>query len=230
MINPQGSQTMYGLWLVWQAASTSSSGEAPAIPEIKTGEIPVGYGEQTVSTVVTGLRPGYAYWYAVAALNSRGETNGKSPYYFGFGAGASSEWLGPAIPYVRLVPLWAIGGGAEGAARELQRAEEERRERERPNEEMRAASKALEGAAKRAAEEAAGGKGHTGEAVAPSCIVPALKGPTLRGAKRALEKAHCRVGNVTYTRHHRSRRTLTVSGQSRWPRRRLAGGSAVALG
>jgi hypothetical protein len=40
----------------------------------------------------------------VAALNSAGETDGKSPYYFGFGNGASSEWLGPAIPYIRPIP------------------------------------------------------------------------------------------------------------------------------
>jgi len=228
-INPQGSETMYGLWLVWQAANTSSTGEAPAAPQMQTGEIPAGYGDQTVSATVTGLHPGYAYWYVVAALNSAGETDGKSPYYFGFGSGASSEWLGPAIPYIRPIPLWAVRGVAQGAAREVQRAEEERRERERPNEELRAASRASDEAARRAAEEAAGGKGQADEGVAPSCIVPVLKGHTLRGAKRALEKAHCRLGKVTYAHHRRKRRTLIVSAQSRRPHQRLADGSAVAL-
>jgi hypothetical protein len=220
---------MYGLWLVWQAANTSSTGEAPAAPQMQTGEIPAGYGDQTVSATVTGLHPGYAYWYVVAALNSAGETDGKSPYYFGFGSGASSEWLGPAIPNIRPIPLWAVRGAAQGAAREVQRAEEERRERERPNEELRAANRASEEAARRAAEEAAGGKGQADEGVAPSCIVPVLKGYTLRGAKRALDRAHCRVGRVTYPRHRRRRLTLTVSAQSRRPHQRLADGTAVAL-
>jgi hypothetical protein len=227
-IDPQGSETMYGLWLVWQAPNTSSTGEAPVMPQMQTGEIPAGYGDQTVSATITDLRPGYAYWYAVAALNGTGETDGKSPYYFGFGNGASSEWLGPAIPYIRFIPLWAIRGAGQGAAREVQRAEEERRERERPNEELRAASRAAEEAAKRAAETAAGNT-QPDEAIAPSCIVPALKGHTLRGARRALEKAHCRLGRVSYPRHRSRRRVLIVSAQSRRPHQRLADGAAVAL-
>jgi hypothetical protein len=64
-------------------------------------------------------------------------------------------------------------------------------------------------------------------APAPPCVVPALAGHSLHGAKRLLVGAHCRVGHVTVRRH--SRETLVVVHQSAARGRRLVSGAAVAV-
>ena len=61
-----------------------------------------------------------------------------------------------------------------------------------------------------------------------ACIVPKLKGKTLKAAKRALRKAHCRAGRIShkYSRHERKGKVVS---QGRHPRRHLRNGAKINL-
>jgi hypothetical protein len=59
------------------------------------------------------------------------------------------------------------------------------------------------------------------------CVVPSLKGDSLRRARRALVKAHCRLGKVSRSRG--VHRALVVVRQSPAHGRKLREGSAVAV-
>ncbi|HEY3550369.1 MAG TPA: PASTA domain-containing protein [Gaiellaceae bacterium] len=61
-----------------------------------------------------------------------------------------------------------------------------------------------------------------------ACIVPKLKGKTLKAAKRALRKAHCRAGKVShkYSRHERKGKVVS---QGRRPRKHLRNGAKINL-
>lgn len=59
------------------------------------------------------------------------------------------------------------------------------------------------------------------------CIVPKLKGKSVRAAKRALAKAHCRAGRIT-KKYSKVRRGRVIS-QKPWPGKHLAVGAKVNL-
>jgi hypothetical protein len=59
------------------------------------------------------------------------------------------------------------------------------------------------------------------------CVVPALGGHSLSGAKRLLSNAHCRLGHASVRRHGHAR--LAVVHQSVPKGRHLAAGSAIAI-
>lgn len=59
-----------------------------------------------------------------------------------------------------------------------------------------------------------------------ACVVPGLAGKTLRHARTALARAHCRLGRVTH-RHRRGHRRGTVISQSVSPGKRLKAGASV---
>ncbi len=62
------------------------------------------------------------------------------------------------------------------------------------------------------------------------CVVPMLKGDTLRAARKALRKANCKLGKVSRpSKHTRPSPPLVVRSQSVPPGRRLTKGSAVAV-
>jgi uncharacterized delta-60 repeat protein len=63
---------------------------------------------------------------------------------------------------------------------------------------------------------------------APLCVVPKLKGKTLRAAKRALRKAHCSVGKVTRVFSARVRKSRVVAPKPR-AGKKLAPGAKVKL-
>jgi phosphodiesterase/alkaline phosphatase D-like protein len=74
-INPQDSETTYEFVIVWQVRNPPESGEpVPGDPRALGGPIPAGAGNVTVSGVVSGLQPGYTYWYEVVASNLAGKT------------------------------------------------------------------------------------------------------------------------------------------------------------
>ena len=58
------------------------------------------------------------------------------------------------------------------------------------------------------------GSGRTGSDTAPRCVVPRLRDKTLAKARRALAKAHCRLGKVRRPKHLQRSRVLHVAGQS----------------
>jgi hypothetical protein len=59
------------------------------------------------------------------------------------------------------------------------------------------------------------------------CLVPSLKGATLAAARRALLRAHCKLGRVT--RPHTAHAPLIVIRQASPPGARLSGGAAIAV-
>jgi len=62
---------------------------------------------------------------------------------------------------------------------------------------------------------------------APRCVVPALQGESLSGARIALSKAHCKLGKISepHTRHG----VLVIVAQSQVAGRRLSGGTLIAV-
>jgi hypothetical protein len=62
----------------------------------------------------------------------------------------------------------------------------------------------------------------------PRCVVPSLKGDTLTKARRALNKAHCRLGKVAQSRGRRNGKIL-VTHQQFPPRRQLSDGTRVGV-
>lgn len=230
-INPQNSATTYEFVIVQQVRNPSESGErTPEGPRTLGGPIPAGAGEVTVSGLVQGLQPGYTYWYEVIASNLAGETRSGGDntfsYYY---TGGYPDGIGGA-PYEATPPS---GCDLEILQQEAHRytveAETKRHQVAREHEEQQA----KEAAARYASEAAALKQREEEEANAeaasplPSCVVPALKGDTLRAARRAIEMAHCRVGEVREP--HRHRGTLVVVSQSNRHGQKLAGGTAIAV-
>jgi hypothetical protein len=122
------------------------------------------------------------------------------------------------------------GGGAERVGAEAPRHEEER-EAEKREEEERPAKEEAERAAKerevREAGERAGREAAERERAEVQCVVPRLRGDSLNGARRALGKAHCRLGKASAPRKHHG--ALVVTAQSVRAGRKLAKGAAVAV-
>jgi hypothetical protein len=233
-INPEGGETSWEIWLECQNAERSDSCEPLTIGlQRQQGILSPSFESQTVTDVVTGLQPDYLYKYRVVAINSAGKEGSAGD---GF-VTCPSEGSCPSQPYLRGVSLWVIEG-AERAGNEAPRLEEER-EAKKKEEEERPVKEAAERAAKereaREAGERAGKEAAERERAAeraatthsPKCIVPHLKGDSLTEARRALGRAHCRLGRLTEPRDYRG--SLVVVRQSVRGGNRLAAGTRVAL-
>jgi hypothetical protein len=61
------------------------------------------------------------------------------------------------------------------------------------------------------------------------CVVPKLKGLSLKAARRALRKAHCALGTVKRPKHVKRHQTLVVVAQSRKPHTRRARGTKISV-
>src|SRR4029077_15483091 len=227
-INPRGGETTYEFRLVWKDADPPAGGE-PVTGGAQTqgGHIAAAFGDQTVSATVTGLQPGYTYWYVVVATNSAGRTKGG--YFFGFwNSGAYPKGVGTGPPYESETPLWYIRLSEAESAQTVREYEAKLRQAAIEQEERRAREAAIRdteaAALKRREEEEV-----AAEAVVrlPACNVPSLKGDTLSAARRAIEKAHCRLGRVNRPRHHRG--ALVVIGQAPRRGKKLAGGTTIAV-
>jgi len=232
-INPQGSETAYEFRLVWQDANPPAAGEPiPGGPQVRAGRIAAGFGDQTVSAVLTGLQPGYTYWYVVVASNVEQKTKA-GPYAFGFrNGGAYPEGIGSGPPYEGEISEWSMDLAEEQVAQVAREYEARQRQAAKEHEEQQAGqaarlaaeAAALSAAVKRHEEEAAPAKP---AASVPVCIVPSLKGDTLDAARRAIGEAHCRLGRVS--RPRRRRGSLIVSGQAPRRGKKLAAGTNIAL-
>ncbi|HEY4812212.1 MAG TPA: PASTA domain-containing protein [Solirubrobacteraceae bacterium] len=186
-----------------------------------------------MTDVVTGLQPDYLYKYRVVAINLAGKEGLAGD---GF-VTCPSEGPCPSQPYLRGESLWNLEG-AERAGNEAPRLEEER-EAKKKEEEERPVKEAAERAAKereaREAGERAGKEAAERERAAeraatthsPKCVVPHLRGDSLTEARRALGRAHCRMGRLTEPRDYPG--SLVVVRQSVRGGSRLAKGTRVAL-
>jgi hypothetical protein len=183
----------------------------------------------TVSGFVPGLQPGYTYWYEVIASNLAGKTkSGDQPfsyYYFG----GYPNGTGAGAPYESEVSPCSFESAEREAEAIYDEAEAQRRQHAREAQEQLAGEVAA-----RYASEAATLKQREEEAAVaevaahvPSCVVPALRGDTLSAARRALEKAHCRLGRVRGPLRHDGRPLVIAQGARHGGR--LAAGTAVAV-
>jgi hypothetical protein len=233
-INPEESETSWEIWLECQNAERSDSCEPLTVGlQRQQGILPPGVESQTVTDAMTGLQPDYLYKYRVVATNSAGKEGLAGD---GF-VTCPSEGSCPSQPYLRGVSLWVLEG-AERSANEAPRREEEReakkKEEERPLKEAaeraakeREAREAGERAGKEAAERERAAEWAAATTHSPKCVVPRLKGDSLTEARRALGRAHCRLGRLTEPRDYRG--SLVVVRQSARGGSRLAAGTRVAL-
>ncbi len=231
-INPQNSATTYEFVIVQQLRNPenpSDHGEsAPEDLRAVGGPIPAGAGNVTVSGMVTGLERGYTYWYEVVASNLAGETRSEGDNAFSYYYAGGYPYGLPGVQYRGTPPSpCELELTKQYAERIAARAEAERHQQAREHEELLAKEDAA-----RYASEAAALKRREEEDAAPeaaphipSCIVPALKGDTLRTARRAIVKSHCRLGEVREP--HRARRMLMVVRQSHRHGEKLAGGAVI---
>lgn len=211
-INPQGNETSYQFLIVWRALKPLERGEPlPGEAPAQEGHIGAGASDVTVSAFLSGLQPGYTYWYQVVATslgnNTRSDTTAL-PYF-------NPDWYytgheeGP--PYR---PSDRAGCADEsGALAALETVREQR---------AKEAKEAEEEALKQRAEEH-----HYAGLPANGCKVPGVKGETLRTARRAIDHAHCRLGRVRRPSHYRG--VLIVTGQAPHRGLTLRNGALVTL-
>lgn len=229
-INPQNSETTYEFVIAWRVLDPSERGEpVPGDPRAQGGPIPAGAGDVTVSGFVSGLQPGYTYWYEVIASNLAGKTRSAAQPFSYYYMGGYPDGTGAGPPYESEVSPCSIESAEHEGEAAFAEAEAERHQHAHEQEEQLAKEAAV-----RAASEAAALSRQAEEmadaGAAPrisSCIVPALRGDTLIAARRAIDKAHCRLGEVRKPRGSRGR--LVVVSQTVRHGRKLAAGAVIAV-
>lgn len=230
-INPEGLETSYELELECGPGEPMACDELPS--ERIQGHLPAVDERREVSMTVTGLKPG-KYWFAVLAVNGAGGEFRNSDILTvpEVPPGACPDGCSTSEPYKPEVSKGELEAAEHQAAIIFAEAEAKRRLAKEQEEQKKAAelaaiysseALALKQAQEREAREAATRE----EAEHPACIVPALKGDTLAAARRALTKAHCRLGPVYQPIHHYG--TLYVSAQGTPAGKRLAPRAHVAL-
>jgi hypothetical protein len=234
-INPEGGETSYEISLECQSTKRSNQDCEPLTvgSQRQQGVLAPGFEQSIVTDPISGLQPNYLYKYRVIASNSDGREG-----YVGDGfLTCPSQGSCPSQPSLIGESLWNIEG-TERVGREAARLEEEREAKKREEEE-RPAKEAAERAAKerevyeageRAGREAAERERAEAErnaAALVQCFVPRLKGDSLNGARRALNKAHCSLGRVSTPRKHHG--ALVVTAQGVRVGRTLAKGAVVAV-
>jgi hypothetical protein len=220
-INPEGYETTYKI---------SADCEVPALCQHTEGTLPADNEEHTVSLKLAGLKPGITYHFDIRAANSAGET----------------DWLGElTVPTPSCypdvcestaeIPQWSTELANSESAQGVKEYEARQRQLAKEQEEAKAREAAryateeaeLKQAEAQDAQEAATREREEQEAEHPACRVPALKGDTLTVARRALARAHCRLGAVHQPAHRHG--ALYVSAQGAPAGKRLAHGARVAL-
>ncbi len=221
-INPEGLATSYEIKLSCEMCQpsgymSSAEGSFPAVEE-----------SRTTSLDLTGMQPN-SYHFDVLATNSAGK------------AVREGEFTVPTPPpstcqnsceNTAEVPQWYTGLSEQESAKTRAEYEAKQRQAKEQEEQKAAATRAVEAeAAKRHREEeaaeAAQRERAEDEEASPSCVVPALRGDTLRSARRALSSAHCRLGSTS--RPHRHHGKLIVIRQGSRPGKHRPDGARVSL-
>jgi hypothetical protein len=228
-IDPGGLATSYEIQVECPGHTLCHSTEG-TLPAVEEG--------LTVILALPDPQYGSTYWFTVTAHNAEGEASKSSevalpstppdipPGACPFGG------CPPQQPYTPPELPWANRSGDEAAERTV--AEQHAKEHEEQQAKEAAARQATEAEAlKRRQEEQAEQafrereEREDKEAEHPACVVPALKGDTLAAARRALAKAHCRLGVLHQPADHHG--TLRVSAQGAPAGELLAHGARVAL-
>jgi hypothetical protein len=212
-INPEGLETSYEIGL---ECSPCGPGDQWA-----TGTLPAVQESREVTLALTGLQPGRRYWFAARALNADGETSRRGetleipsavePFPGGTGGGGIVQGSPPSE--AELNELRAIGIG-----------EAELRVRAKEQEAEEAGQLAARPASELTHEQP---PAPATRPERPACLVPALKGDTLTTARRAIARAHCRLGAIRRPANYHG--TLYVNAQGVPAGEHLADGARVAL-
>ena len=200
-IDPRGAETEYSIFLECEAAYAVGPCEPVAAPQHVEGAIAPG-APQTVSDHLKGLHEGYGYEFAIVAQNSAGVTESRGHMLFV-----------PNTPRSFCPYGCSVQESPEQQARVEQAAREAQAQREREAREREQHGSAV--------------LGTTTDTPPPRCVVPGLRGDTLAAARRALARAHCKLGRVTRRRPRRGR--LHVVRQSHRRGQSLPAGGAVAV-
>ena len=224
-IDPEGLETTYAI-----------SACEPSGPQCQQteGTLPADSEDYPITLQLTGLQRGIAYQLGIHASSSAGETkwagelilptltpnpcpSGECPPSPGpFPEGTAPTHIVEA-PYL---------GAANEQLKKIVEQEAERRTKAKEAEEQKARELTARPASELEHTEEQLPAAHT-PAEHPACRVPALKGDTLTAARRALAKAHCRLGAIHQPTHHHG--ALRVSAQGAPAGKQLAHNARVAL-
>jgi hypothetical protein len=229
-INPEGLDTGYEITV--ECRGIGAACEPLSNPPHGAGMIPASFTGQEVSLNVTGLEPG-TYWFSVVAQNSLGVAYQRSnilnvpPVPSGAcptGCPSTGEQYGSEIP------VWFGKAAEEQAARTLAEYQAKQRQAAKEQEEQQARAAAFRSAQEAALRQREAEEHETNEPPAhpeQRCNVPALRGLTLSAARRALSKAHCRLGRISRPARHQS--VLVIVEQSPRHGKRLAAQAEVSV-
>jgi hypothetical protein len=214
-INPQGNETSYKFLTVWRELKPGERGEPlPAGSPTQEGHIGAGNSDVTVNAFLSGLQPGYTYWFEVVATSLGNNTRSTIgvPYFNPDWYNSGYEEGPPYTPPER--------AGCADESGNLAAAETVRKQRELEAKEA-AAKEAEEASLKRRAEE------HPAAVLPASCTVPSVKGDTLSVARHVIARAHCRLGRLRRPSHYHG--ALIVTGQTPHRDSTLRNGASVTL-
>jgi hypothetical protein len=226
-IDPEGHETAYKI---------SADCEVPAKCQHIEGSLPADNEEHTATLTLSGLQPGVTYHFDIHAASGAGEADWPGEFTVPeVPPGACPDGCSENEENTAEVPAWSTNLSNSESAQTLKEYEEKQAREQQEKKAQEAARHAAEEAELKQAEERdaqeAAARERTEheeeEAEHPPCRVPALKGQTLTAARRALAKAHCRLGAVHRPAHHHG--TMYVSAQGAPPGKRLAHGARVAL-
>jgi hypothetical protein len=229
-INPEGLETSYEIKLACSACAPA--GSSPA-----AGTLPAVNESRTVTLNLTGIKSG-TYGFEVRANNTAGYTSRIGEFTVPeVPPGACPDGCSKNEENTAEVPVWYTNLSSSESAQTLKEYEEKQAREQQEKKTKEAARFATEEAELKQAEEReaqeAAARERTEreeeeeEAEHSACRVPALKGDTLTAARRALRRAHCRLGAVHQSaRYHGA---LYVSAQGAPAGKRLAHGARVAL-
>ena len=217
-IDAHGVRTSYEIEVVWEEEHPPKGGPPPAGLGEDKGIIPAGTTTTTVHALLTGLKPGTMYWYEVIAKSEDGEARSYAQinYFYGelFPEGSGEP------PYHTVASCWLIEA-TRVEAEKLYREAQEGRERAARQVQEREAGERL---AMRQREETAAKER---ERASARCVVPNLRGDSLRAARRALAFAHCRLGAVRRPAHAHG--AGVVARQSAAPGRTLPANAPIGV-
>jgi len=232
-INPEGLETTYEILIECPDHALCQHTEDTLTAVNET---------HAVHLMLPAPQPGATYLFTVIARNTDGKTTASWSFQVPqrtapvIPPGACPNGCSTDDPHKPEIPQWYIElSNAESAQtiKEYEAQQQREKEEAKAREAARYAAEAaaLKKREEEDAQEAAAGEHQEQqeqEAEHPACRVPALKGDTLTAARRALAKAHCRLGSV-HRAAPRERGTLYVSAQGAPAGGRLIHNARVAL-
>jgi hypothetical protein len=217
-INPEGTETSYEFVILGRQLHFSEAPERLPAP-VQGGRLAASTSVVAVNVLLSGLQSGYIYWLEVVATNLAGKTRSTPGAIFYDDPSAEHEPTSDPWPYRTDESGCAIESGDLAAVETVR----EQRGKEAVEAKAAEAKAAEEAARERQGEE----QERSLSRAQPDCVVPGLKGDTLRLARRRIAAAHCSLGGVKRPRVHHG--VLVVAQQTPPRGKRLKDGAPITL-